>query len=358
MIGPNRYVQGPGVIGEAGAYLTFLGKKANVIADDIVLFLVEHTLREGLEKQNIGTVVSGFRGECSNQEIDRITAICREEKVDIVVGAGGGKALDTAKAVGNHLRAPTVIIPTIAATDAPTSSLAVIYGEDHSHQGYILLGKNPDLILVDTEIIAHAPPRFLVSGMGDALATRFEAEACARSSGKNLPGGTPTLAAMTLASLTYDILMEYGLEAKRAVERKAVTPALEKVVEANILLSGLGFESGGLAAAHAIQVGLTTAQEASRTYHGEKVAFGTLVQLIMEGRPMNETEKVGQFCVSVGLPVALSALGVSPEEVPHIAEEACKQKIMGNMPFSVTPKLVSDCIMVADSFGDSLAEGR
>ncbi len=358
MIGPNKYIQGPEVIREAGAYIKLLGKKANLIGDKIVLPLLEQTLKEGLKKQNISTVVSIFRGECSNQEISRITGICREGKVDIVVGAGGGKTLDTAKAVGHYLKIPTVIIPTIAATDAPISSLAVIYGEDHSHQGYILLDKNPDLILVDTEIIANAPPRFFVSGMGDALATRFEAEACARSSGKNLPGGLPTLAAITLARLTYDILMEYGLEAKQAVEKKAVTPAVEKVVEANILLSGLGFESGGLAAAHAIQVGLTTAKEASKTYHGEKVAFGTLVQLIMEGRAMNETANVGKFCTAVGLPVTLSALGISTEEVSKIAEEAWKQNIMGNMPFPITPKLVSDCILVADSLGKSLMEGQ
>jgi len=356
MIGPNKYVQGPGLIREAGAYVKLLGKKANLLGDKTVLSLVEETLRGGLEKQNISTVASTFRGECSNQEIDRITGICRDEKVDIVIGAGGGKTLDTAKAVGHYLKIPTVIIPTIAATDAPTSSLAVIYGEDHGHQGYILLDKNPDLILVDTEIIANAPPRFFISGMGDALATRFEAEACARSSGKNLPGGIPSLAALTLAKLTYDILMEYGLEAKRAVEEKAVTPAVEKVVEANILLSGLGFESGGLAAAHAIQIGLTTAREASKTYHGEKVAFGTLVQLIMEGRTTDETVKVVKFCTAVGLPVTLSALEISTEEVPQIAEEARKQNIMRNMPFSVTPKLVSDCILMADSLGKSLME--
>jgi glycerol dehydrogenase len=256
----------------------------------------------------------------------------------VIIGAGGGKTLDTAKVVGYHLKSSVALIPTIASTDAPTSSVAVIYREDHRHEGSIKLRKNPDLILVDTAIIAQAPVRFLVAGMGDALGTKFEAEACAQSMAKNIPGFRPTLAALALARLTYDILIKYGLEAKCSVERKSLNPALEKVIEANILLSGLGFESGGLAAAHAIHFGLTLARESSKTYHGEQVAFGTLVQLFMEDRPENEIMEVGQFSISVGLPICLEDLFIEEFEIPVVAEESCRAGIMNNMPFPV-PKI-------------------
>ena len=52
--------------------------------------------------------------------------------------------------------------------------------------------------------------------------------------------------------------MNDGVAAARDVEVDALTPALERVVEANTLLSGLGFESGGLCIAHAVHNGLTT----------------------------------------------------------------------------------------------------
>lgn len=136
--------------------------------------------------------------------------------------------------------------------------------------------------------------------------------------------------------------------------KKIGHPELEKVVEANILLSGLGFENGGLAAAHAIHFGLALARESSKTYHGEQVAFGTLVQLFMEERPENEIIEAGQFSLSVGLPICLEDLFIEEFEIPAIAEEACRAEIMNNMPFPATPQLVSDCILLADSFGKHL----
>lgn len=356
MVSPKKYIQGPGLLENAGPYVLELGDKPFLIGDEVVLSIVRDPLERYFMKEGIEIKVAQFMGECSRQEIDRLKEIAREQLANVIIGAGGGKAIDTAKVIGYHLRYPAVIIPTIASTDAPTSSIAVIYREDHCHESYILLRKNPDLILVDTQIIAHSPCRFLVSGMGDALSTKFEAEACFRSFGKNIIGGRPTLAALNLARLTYNVLTEYGLRSKWSVERKIVTPSLENIVEANILLSGLGFESGGLAAAHAVQVGLAISCQASRSYHGEKVAFGTLVQLMMEDRPKEEIEEVGKFSLSVGLPVTLEDLFVEEREISEIAEEACRQNIMKNMPIPVSQELVINSILAADSFGRYLKE--
>ena len=64
------------------------------------------------------------------------------------------------------------------------------------------------------------------------------------------------------------------------------------MIEANTYLSGVGFESGGLAAAHALYNGLTAIPDAHHYYHGEKVAFGTLTQLVLENAPVEEIETV------------------------------------------------------------------
>jgi glycerol dehydrogenase len=296
-----------------------------------------------------------FGGECSRPEIDRHREKSIENDSDIVVGIGGGKTIDTAKAVSHLMKVPVVIIPTIAATDAPTSALSVIYTPEGKFDQYLILPKNPDVVLMDTGIIANAPARFLVSGMGDALATWFEADACEKSQASTMAGGNNTRAALALAQLCYETLLEYGVSAMLAVERHVVTPAVEKIVEANTLLSGLGFESGGLAAAHAIHNGMTVLRGAHGMYHGEKVAFATIVQLVLEGKEQSELDEVLDFCIEVGLPVTLKELGVeepTKEELMSVAELSCAPgETIHNMPFRVDKEMVYGAIIAADSIG-------
>lgn len=355
VIMPSKYVQGRGVLKEAGKLVKPLGSRALFIRDKVVAGIVGGLLEESFGGEGLTLVPVDFGGEASKKEIARISDIGRKEKVEVILGVGGGKAIDVAKAVGNRLDAAVVIVPTIAATDAPTSSLAVIYTEEGVFEEYQFYPKNPDLVLVDTGVIARAPARFLVAGMGDALATWFEARACAEAYKPAISGGTATLAALHLARLCYETLLEYGLAAKLAVEKQAVTPAVEKIVEANTLLSGLGFESGGLAAAHSIHNGLTALEATHQLYHGEKVAFGVVCQLMLEKRPISEVEEVIEFCVSVGLPVTLEELhlpDVSREELSKVAELACAPgETIHNEPFEVHAEMVLDAMLAADALG-------
>ena len=209
-----------------------------------------------------------FGEECSEEEICRLTSIAKEEQSEVIVGMGGGKALDTAKVVAHNLSLPVAIVPTIASTDAPCSALSVIYTSDSAFKRYQFFPKNPDLVLVDTDIIVRAPTRFLVSGMGDALATSFEAQSCAHNFKPNMTGDLTSIAALGLADLCYKTLLEFGLRAILSCQAHVTTPALEYVVEANTLLSGIGFESGGLGAAHAIHNGLTVLDNTHQYFHG------------------------------------------------------------------------------------------
>lgn len=353
IISPSRYVQGAGALKSLHEHLRNLGSNALVIADP---FVVEH-MNEQFEAslQGVSHVTEKFVGECSKPEIKRLQEKAKSADADLIVGIGGGKTLDTAKAVAHYCQCPVAVVPTIAATDAPCSALSVIYTPEGVFDEYLFLPKNPDLVLVDTQVVANAPVRFLVSGMGDALATWFEAEACAKSSAKNMAGGSITMAAMNLAKLCYDTLIEFGYQAKVAAERHVVTPALERIVEANTLLSGLGFESGGLAAAHAIHNGFTALEQTHSVYHGEKVAFSTIVQLVMEDRPADEIYDVIDFCDSVGLPVTLKQLGLdSPtkEDLMKVAETATvENETIHNMPFPVNAEMVYNAIVAADALG-------
>jgi len=357
LLAPRRYVQGEGAIAGIGGDAARLGRRALLIGGGRALAACGAAIRESLAGQGLGCREERFGGECCDREVDRLVALARADGADLVIAAGGGKVIDTGKAVAHLLARPVVVVPTVAATDAPCSSVVVFYREDGGFDRYLSLPHNPDCVLVDTRIIAQAPVRTLVAGMGDALATYWEADTCARSGHPNpVTGATPPLrAALALARLCYDTLLEHGVAARRAVERRCVTPAVEAIVEANTLLSGLGFESGGLAAAHAVHNGLTQLEGCHDRLHGEKVAFGTLVQLVLEGRPSADFDTVLGFCRAVGLPVCLADLGLdapSRADIRHVAEAATAPgETIHTTWFAVTADKVEAAIWAADALG-------
>ena len=362
---PTKYVQGEDEILNLGYFVKTFGDSALLIAHPDDVKRVQEKLKRTAEKFNIRFVESGFCGECSRREVARLQELAKESKCTCTIGLGGGKAIDTAKCVaeGENL----IVVPTIAATDAPTSHSAVLYTPEGAFDDYAYFKQSPSVILIDTTVIAHAPVRFLVSGIGDALSTFFEARANVQSYSKvnaGLPCGfregvcgeaRGTKAAFALASLCYESLLEDGWKAKIACENHVVTESLEKIIETNILLSGLGFESGGLAAAHAIHDGLTILEGTHKYFHGEKVAFGTIAQLTLENAPMKEIEEVLDFCLSIGLPVCLEDIGVdhiTEEELYQVAEKTCiPEESIYAMPFPITVEKVAAAITLADSIG-------
>ncbi len=365
LICPTKYVQGENELLNLGYFIKTFGSSALVIAHPDDVLRVRDKLDTTAREFGVSLVESGFRGECSRQEVARLKDIARKNAFDCTIGLGGGKAIDTAKCVAEG--EAVIIAPTIAATDAPTSHSAVLYTEDGAFDDYAYFKQSPSVVLVDTTVIAIAPTRFLVSGMGDALSTYFEARAtyaawanvnaglaCGAREGV-CPPAKSTKAALALATLCYQTLMADGVSAKLACDGNVVTQALENIVETNILLSGLGFESGGLAAAHAIHDGLTILEGTHKYFHGEKVAFGTLAQLVLENAPTQEVDQVLDFCLAVGLPVCLKDIGVdgiSRAELQLVAEKACiPEESIHSMPFLVNAGAVAAAILTADNRG-------
>ncbi|WEF27977.1 glycerol dehydrogenase [Klebsiella aerogenes] len=352
---PGKYIQGAGAIKRLGEYLKPLAERWLIIGDTFVLGFAEAQLRTSLNTAGLVAEIAPFGGECSQNEINRLRDIAASAQCHAVLGIGGGKTLDTAKALAHYMQLPVVVAPTIASTDAPCSALSVIYTDDGEFESYLMLPHNPNMVIVDTQIVAGAPARLLAAGIGDALATWFEARACSRSGAITMAGGKCTQAALALAELCYNTLIEEGEKAMLAAEQHVVTPALERVIEANTYLSGVGFESGGLAAAHAIHNGLTAIPDAHHFYHGEKVAFGTLTQLVLENAPVEEIETAAALCHSVGLPITLAQLDIKgdiPAKMRMVAEAACvKGETIHNMPGGATADQVYAALLVADQYG-------
>jgi len=357
LLSPGRYIQGAGAIREIGTHAARVGSSGLVIGGKTALSLCGADIQASLAEQGIGCHQECFQGVSSRAEISRLAAIAASHGADFIVALGGGASIDAGKAVSHAMNVPVIVVPTTVATDGPCSALSVLYTDDGVFESYLHLRRNPDCILVDTALVAQAPVRFLVAGMGDALATFWESGTCARSGRPNplTGGGSPTLAARALSRLCYETLLESGLQAKLAVEKGVVTPAVEAIVEANTLLSGLSSENGGHAGGHSIHNGLTTLAATRNRLHGEKVAFGILCQLVLEGRPAADIREVQEFCARVGLPICLEELDIinpSKEEIRQVAEAAvAEDETIHATWFPVTADMVEAAILAADALG-------
>ncbi|NTW52730.1 MAG: glycerol dehydrogenase [Chlorobiaceae bacterium] len=350
---PGKYIQGAGVLGELPALASLFGKRGLILASASALGRLLPA--SGIDLASHSMVADPFGGECCETELARLAAVIRRNGNDVLVAMGGGKTIDTAKIAADRAGIPVIVVPTIASTDAPCSGCAVLYSDQGVFESVHYQKMSPAAVVVDTQIIANAPVRFLVAGMGDALATWFEAKSCNDTRSQNECGGLATLSGLNLARLCYDTLLGYGAAAKIAVEQQIVTPALERIVEANILLSGIGFESGGLASAHAIHNGLTALSETHAFYHGEKVAFGTLAGLHLTDAAPEVIDTACSFCEQVGLPTTLAGIGlanIDSDRLMLAAEKACDPtSSIHHEAGVVTKDKVLHAMLAADAIG-------
>ncbi|MEZ5780720.1 MAG: glycerol dehydrogenase [Rhizobiaceae bacterium] len=312
---PSRYVQGPGALSSLGAEIARIGSEAVLVLDPLIQDSYGAKMEASCREAGVAAQQLRFSGECTPEEIDRFAA--QVANPSIIVAAGGGKCIDAGKALANRTGATVVTIPTIASTDAPTSHNYVMYDADHRMLGVEKLKRNPALVIVDTEVIARAPKKLFVAGIGDAIGKIFEADACANASGINIFGGRSAWTAVVLGRACHGLLLEKAEAALAAMDRGTPDEAFERVVEATVLMSGLAFESGGLSIAHSMTRGLTALKPWSETLHGFQVAYANLVQIRLEGRPESEIADLADFYARIGLPRSLSELAAAPDDAAY-----------------------------------------
>ena len=352
---PSRYIQGRFKLDNIRVHTSVYGRKVFFLID--VFFFTSMKARfEALYTEPGDQILcEQFGGQCTEAEILRCTEVAKTLSPEVVVGIGGGKTMDTAKAVADNCGAAVVIVPTTASTDAPAMGLSVIYTPEGEHIGARHYKKNPDLVLLDTEILAKAPIRFLVAGMGDALSTYLECRANVQSSSPNYvnAGYAQTIACQAVSRACHETVLSKGLNAKLAAEKGLCTKDVEDVIEANTLLSGLGVQNGSCAGAHSIAEGITVLPPCAKLLHGEVVAFGCLVQLIVEGAPAEEIDELYDFFNAVGLPTTFADLGIpdaTDEDIMKVAE-ASMHSYWDVEPFKVDPQMVFDGIQMANTLG-------
>lgn len=360
---PQRYIQGPKEFENVFEYGLEYGNKFLFLIDSGIFDMVCGIIASIENKAGCSYQTKSFSGESCMEAVAELAAYVEKCGCDVLVGVGGGKVLDTAKLVADEADMPRIIAPTSASSDAPAADWAAIYTPEGVHICGRKTRRSTELVLVDSEIIAKAPARLFSAGIGDALATWFEAEACRRSGATNCVGKgyKNTRASMALSRECYNILMEKGVAALQAVKNGQITAAVEDVIEANVLLSGLGFINGGLAGGHGLHSGLSSVPGGEASLHGEKVAFGLLCQLVMEEAGQDFLDGIMNFLCAVDLPVTLEQLGIacSEENLNAIAEHTvCKNMLIHHEPFAVSCASVKRAILAADSMGKAFLEER
>ncbi len=357
---PSRYVQGPGEVNNLPKFAAEYGKTALVIVDTFLFETIGKQIADIFVKSDVTAYVVEFKGRCCHKALEEMIdhALSLPTLPDTFIGIGGGQTCDINKAVGAHFRKAFINVPTALSSDAPTSTHSIL-NNDGALFDRIVHYKNPDYVVVDTEITVKAPAFMLTSGIGDALATYIEAEASfANNNVCNAGSGTyrPTQLGMAVAKLSYEILMEKGRAAMEAQKNQCRTADYEDVAEAAILLSGLGFECTGVSVAHGLQAGFYAMPDAKPMMHGTGVGYGALVQLVLQKDP--RLPEVFRFCKDVGVPVCTADLGLIPENrdrnINLLIDEVFENRWnIHNVPFKVTRQMLCDAIDGLDAYAET-----
>ena len=321
-VAPARVIRGNQALTQAASAIARLGNRPLVVGGDRTLALTLPRLQPLLKQEKLKFASSAYGCDCSEAGLASLRQAVNDHQADLIIGVGGGKALDAAKLLAHQCHLPVVTIPTSAATCAAWTALSNVYSQQGAFLYDVSLDRCPDLLILDYELIQTAPQHTLVAGIGDAIAKWYEASVSSGHSDQTL-----IIAAVQQARVLRDILFQ---KAAAALSEPG-SAVWREVVDATVLLAGVIGGLGGAqcrtVAAHAVHNGLTHLPYHS-SIHGEKVAYGILVQLRLEemvqGNQLATTarQQLLKFYAEIGLPQTLADLGLGEISLAQLQQAA------------------------------------
>ncbi|MBB6218509.1 glycerol dehydrogenase [Anaerosolibacter carboniphilus] len=343
---PN-YTIGENVLKDLGNTVKKYGQRVLIVGGRKALEMTQREIEITLQENRIDIIdFHWYGGECTKKNIDMAAEKAQQTAADIIIGVGGGKAIDTAKGAAQRVGLPVITIPTIAATCAATTALSIVYTEQGSFDFLFHLSEPPVHIFMDSHVIANAPTKYLWAGIGDTIAKYYEVGVTTR--GKKLCHSASM--AKELSSMCAFPLIEYGVKALSDSENKVSSFELEQIILNNIISTGIvamlvGDENNG-AAAHGLFYGLTLLEEIEKHHlHGEVVGYGVLVLLVMDEQK-EEFERLYPFYKQAKLPTCLSDIDVKDDRMylESVLEKAVNAPDMLKMPYKVTKDMLFNAI--------------
>lgn len=346
---PPKYVHGAGVLSQIGEFIKKYGQRVLVVGGHQALQAVENKLGS-LQQAGVEVVgIEWFGGECTWDNIQEISDLIEKKDAQLLLVVGGGKALDTGKAAAFKSQVPCVTVPTIAATCAAFTPLSIIHDDQGIYVENSALSACPVGVFVDTTIIINAPAKWLFAGMGDTLAKFYEL----RATTGNISATSWTIGGITNGEICYQIIKQFGSDAKKAHETGSINESLEYVIDAIIFYAGMSSILGGEkcrgAAAHSVYFGFTNIPAAHAIGHGLLVGFGNLVLLALEERSTQEILPEIKLALECGLPIKLDQIAqLTNKDLQTVAKVAAAAADMKNMPRQVTPEMVVTAMKIID----------
>jgi glycerol dehydrogenase len=353
---PGKIVRGAGVLDQLGAVCKTQGQRVLVLGGKTALAKTRTKIQRSLIQAEVTVVAEEwYGGEVTRGNIRNLAEKALALNAAVIVAVGGGKALDTGKAVAQECMLPVITVPTIAATCAAVTPLTVLYNDEGEFAGNLFLDNCPVGVVVDSEILIDAPVVWLEAGMGDTLAKMYELRAAATPMTPN----SLTISAVVNGEIGYDIIRRFGGKAREAAAKQEVCAEFDSIVDAIILIAGLSSIFGGdklrNAAAHAIYNGFTKIPATHAVAHGLIVGYGNLCLLALESRSDEEIISEMRLAASCGIPIMLKQIArMTDEELQRAAQASSKAGAMACMPFAVTPAMVIEAIQRVDTLAKRL----
>lgn len=351
---PKYYENEPGIIKKSGELIKEFGKKAFIIGSKTALRVALTDLSESLSENGIRYAVRTFEGYPSRTWIEYYSKEIEGKGYDIIIGIGGGKVMDLTKAIGFLNNLNVITVPTIPATCAAWSALSVIYDDDGVQTEYIRFNKSPSLIIADKEILSKAPLRYINAGVADTFAKWYEIEPDLRKYKDDFALKLQVkISELALEILKNDYVAEYGNDNKQV---------LNNTIDAIILLAGLTGSINGAVPyggfAHPFYNNSTKVSETNKLLHGEKVIFGLLVQLTLEGKD-DEVEEIVKINEKLGLPTTLKDIGIEEdieEKLGVISEGIINSDIeYAGIDYKLTKEKILEAVLKVDRVSQAVS---